>query len=471
VTNLAALVRRSAETYPDRIALVSGPRRVTWAELDGAVDAAAAALTGAGMVAGFRVALVLANSVEFVSAYFGALRAGLVAVPVDPTSSADEVSAALVSVRARMVLADATSSTAVRSAVRDRDRSHDPDPMLVVPVGLPPEADERTYDDLLASASKAPAVPPADPETLAAVLFTSGTTGAPRAVMLTHRALVANLEQISAIEPVPMSHDDVVLGLLPLCHIYALNGVLGLVAHSGASLVLVDRFDPAATLELVAREKITHLPVVPQVLSSWARQDDLAGRLSTVRLVVSGAAPLPPSVRHDIEESTRLVVQEGYGLTEAAPTVTSTLCSAGSGGSAGVKPGSVGAPLPGVELRIVDEAGNDVEAGEPGEILVRGDNLFSGYWPDGTGAPGEKGWFGTGDVGYLDPDGDLVLVDRLTEVITVSGFSVYPREIEDVIVELDSVAEAAVVGMTDPQTGEAVKAYVVPRVGRQVVPE
>jgi long-chain acyl-CoA synthetase len=471
VTNLAALVRRSAEAHPDRTALVCGPRRVTWAELDAAVDAAAAAFTGVGMVAGFRVALALANSVEFVSAYFGALRAGLVAVPLDPSSSADEVSAALASVRARLVLVDATSAAAVRSAVRDRESAHDPDPTLVVPVGIPAEAAERPYAELLASASSAPVVPPADPETLAVVLFTSGTTGSPRAVMLTHRALVANLDQIAAIEPAPMTHDDVVLGLLPLCHVYALNGVLGLVARSGASLVLVDRFDPGATLDLVAKEKVTQLPVVPQVLASWARQDDLAGRLRTVRLVLSGAAPLSPSVRHAIEEGTRLVVQEGYGLTEAAPTVTSTLCSAGSGASAGVKPGSVGAPLPGVELRIVDDAGNDVEAGEPGEILIRGDNLFSGYWPDGTGAPGEKGWFGTGDVGYLDPDGDLVLVDRLKELITVSGFSVYPREIEDVIVELDSVAEAAVVGMPDPHTGEAVKAYAVPRMGRQVSSE
>ncbi|MEQ4208047.1 AMP-binding protein [Actinopolymorpha sp. B9G3] len=471
VTNLAALVRQSAEAHPDRVALVCGARRMTWAELDAAVDAAAAALTGAGLVAGFRVALALVNSVEFVSAYFGALRAGLVAVPIDPTSGADEVSAALTSVRARMVLTDATSIAAVRTAVRDRDPAHDADPTLVVPVGTPAEAGERHYDELLASASSAPVVPPADPETLAVVLFTSGTTGAPRAVMLTHRALRANLDQIAAIEPPPMRHEDVVLGLMPLCHVYGLNGVLGMVAHAGATLVLVDRFDPAATLDLIAQEKITQLPVVPQVLASWARQEDLAGRLAGVRLVVSGAAPLAPSVRHDIEERTRLVVQEGYGLTEAAPTVTSTLCSAGAGAAAGVKPGSVGAPLPGIELRIVDDAGNDVEPGEPGEILVRGDNLFSGYWPDGAGAPGEKGWFATGDVGYLDPDGDLVLVDRLKELITVSGFSVYPREVEDVIVELDSVAEAAVVGMPDPLTGEAVKAYVVPRVGRQVTPE
>ncbi|HZC27043.1 MAG TPA: AMP-binding protein, partial [Actinopolymorphaceae bacterium] len=148
----------------------------------------------------------------------------------------------------------------------------------------------------------------------------------------------------------------------------------------------------------------------------------------------------------------------------------STLCSAGSGAAAG-KAGSVGAPLPGNELRIVDDAGGDVEPGEPGEIHVRGQNLFSGYWPDGDDAPGEKGWLATGDVGCLDSDGDLLLVDRLTEVVVVSGFHVYPREVEEVIGELDGVAEVAVVATPDKQTGEAVKAYVVPRPGSEVTPE
>ncbi|HEY8458567.1 MAG TPA: AMP-binding protein [Actinopolymorphaceae bacterium] len=512
LTNLADLVRNCAASAPERTALVCGDRRISWGELDRSVDTAAAALSGAGLVAGFRVGLALGNSIEFVTAYFGALRAGLVAVPIDPASSPEEVARLVSFVRARVVLAEPSSIRAVRTAIRTRDAQTEAEPTLVVPVGVDAEPGERAYDDLLATAPRAPVVSPADPEMLAVLLFTSGTTGAPRAVMLSHRALLANVEQVSRIEPTPVQPDDVVLGLMPFSHVYGLNGVLGLVARQGATLVLVDRFDPSGTLDLIAAEKVTHVPVVPQVLASWTRQPKLAERLASVRVLVSGAAPLPQAVRDAIEQATRLTVHEGYGLTEAAPTVTSTLCSPrwsasaevtgrataavgaaeqrpasdsgeatthagarrpGHGSPPGrtIKAGSVGAPVPGVELRIVDDTGADVEPGDPGEILVRGDNLFSGYWPDGHGAPAEKGWFATGDVGYLDPDGDLVLVDRVQELISVAGFSVFPREVEDVIVELDAVAEAAVVGVPDPRGGRTIKAYVVPRLGHTLTTE
>jgi long-chain acyl-CoA synthetase len=470
--NVAELVLRSATVAPDKVAIVAGDCRLTWSELDAAVDKAAAALSGVGLVAGFRVALALANSIEFAVSYFGALRAGLVVVPINPASSADEVAAQLSAVRARVVLADEHSLGVVRSVVQERDGEFDGDAaLLVVPVGVAARPGERAYEEFLDTPAPAPAVPPADPETLAVVLSTSGTSGPPRAAMLTHRALLANLDQIGAIEPPAMRESDIVLGVLPFCHVYGLNAVLGLVAAAAATLVVVPRFDPVRTLDVVATEKVTVVPAVPQLFASWVRQGDLADRLATVRLLISGAEPLPNAVREGIEEATRLVIHEGYGLTEAAPTVTSTMCSAGSAESSARKVGAVGAPLPGVELRIVDDAGKDVEPGEPGEILVRGQNLFSGYWPDGAEAPGDKGWLATRDVGCLDSDGDLVLVDRLAELVIVSGFHVYPREVEDVIRELDAVADAAVVSTPDAQTGEAVKAYVVARPGRDVTPE
>jgi len=177
---------------------------------------------------------------------------------------------------------------------------------------------------------------------------------------------------------------------------------------------------------------------------------------------MTGAAPMPASVLEQISTATGLPVFEGYGLTEAAPGVSSTLV----GGRA--KPGSVGRALPGVELRLVDDDGELAEEGDPGEICIRGANLFSGYWPDASGGPDADGWYATGDVAYEDDDGDLVLVDRLKELIIVSGFNVYPREVEDVLVGHPSVAEAAVVGVPHPYTGEAVKAYVVPRAGTTV---
>ncbi|WP_241827901.1 class I adenylate-forming enzyme family protein [Actinopolymorpha singaporensis] len=498
--NVADLVRRAAQDAPDHLAVVAGKDRLTWAELDRTVDAVAAAWSGAGLVAGFRVALAMSNSLEFVTAYFGALRAGLVAVPLNPASTAEEIGSMLGAVRARVVLADDTAVAAVRAAVDELvgvgSRVLDADAVpVVVPVGVASRPGERSYDELLAAASSAPAVPPADPETLAVLLFTSGAASPP--VMLTHRALLANLDQLAAIEPPVMTPADVVLGVLPMCHVYGLNAVLGMVARVAGTLVLVRRFTPEGSLDLVAGEQVTNVPAVPTVFAGWLRAvaDDaeLARRLASVRLLVSGAAPLPPSLRSALREATGLVVEEGYGLTEAGPVVTSTLCSAGAGTEA-ARTGTegrtgtaeeateqprptnrakhtVGAPLPGVELRIVDETGTEVEVGEPGQVLVRGPNLFSGYWPDGADAPGEKGWLATGDIGYLDEDGDLVLVDRIKELVIVSGFNVYPREVEEAIAELDGVAEVAVVAMPDPQTGEAVRAYVVPAAGAQVSAE
>jgi long-chain acyl-CoA synthetase len=193
---------------------------------------------------------------------------------------------------------------------------------------------------------------------------------------------------------------------------------------------------------------------------AWSQRDDLAEGLAGVRLMVSGAAPLPPATRAAISAGTGLVLHEGYGLTETAPALTTTLASAEA------KDGSVGRPLPGVELRLVDDLGAVVdEDGDPGEVSVRGANLFSGYWPDGAEAPDADGWWGTGDVGYLDGDGDLFLVDRRKELVLVSGFNVYPREVEDVVATHPGVREVAVIAVPDLATGEAVKAIVVPEDG------
>jgi len=247
-----------------------------------------------------------------------------------------------------------------------------------------------------------------------------------------------------------------VLGVLPLFHVYGLNAVLGLVLRRRARLVVADGFDPEGTLTLVDDEAVTVLPVAPPVFAYWQAVPNLRDRLTGVRLVVSGSAPLSPALVEDFTARTGLVVHQGYGLTEAAPAVTSTLCSPA------VRPGSVGSALPGVELRLVDEGGRAPEGDDPGEVWVRGDNLFSGYWPAGDEGPDAEGWFATGDVGFLDREGNLFLVDRLKELVIVSGFNVYPNEVEDVLAEVEGVAEAAVIGTPHERTGEAVVAYVRP---------
>ncbi|MEP7090327.1 MAG: AMP-binding protein, partial [Nocardioidaceae bacterium] len=204
---------------------------------------------------------------------------------------------------------------------------------------------------------------------------------------------------------------------------------------------------------------VTVLPVAPPVFAYWQAVHDLGERLSGVRLVLSGSAPLSRELVEGFTARTGLVVHQGYGLTEASPAVTSTLCSTGSA-SESLKAGSVGAALPGIEIRLVDEAGHPPEGEDGGEIQLRGANLFSGYWPEGADGPDADGWWATGDVGFLDAAGNLFLVDRLKELVIVSGFNVYPTEVEDVVTEVDGVAEAAVIGTPHPRTGEAVVAYV-----------
>jgi long-chain acyl-CoA synthetase len=256
-----------------------------------------------------------------------------------------------------------------------------------------------------------------------------------------------------------MHGDDVVLGVLPLFHVYGLNAVLGGVLRHRARLLLVEQFEPQAVLDLIDDEACSVVPIAPPVFAHWLPDEHLRERLGPVRLVLSGSAPLEPAVIEEFTSITGIPVHQGYGLTEASPVVTSTLCSRAN------QPGSVGAALPGIEIRLVDETHGQVEGEDPGVIEIRGDNLFSGYWPDGADGPGPDGWYGTGDVGFLDASGDLFLVDRVKELVIVSGFNVYPTEVEDVIREVAGVADAAVIGAPDPETGEAVVAYVVARGG------
>jgi long-chain acyl-CoA synthetase len=457
--NLADLVRASAERSPDAIALVHGRDtarvEVTWADLDAEVDALAASLKAQlHLHAGDRVALTMANTPAFVTTYFGVLRAGLVAVPVNTGYTSLELARLLGDAGVKAVFCEEATVHTVEEAVAETREA------IIDLAGLESLiAGGRSAGQVAATTGGAD---------LAVLLFTAGTSGRPKGAMLSHRALLANISQCRALDPEPMRPDDVVVLVLPLFHIYGLNTGLGMVAATGACGVLVERFDVRGSLDVVVAENVTNILGAPPMYVAWAALPDvdLGAALRGVRLLASGAAPLPVGVLEKLARGTGVVVYEGYGLTETAPVVTSTLASAS------VKPGSIGRPIPAVEVRLVDRAAQPIGADDDtGEIQVRGDNLFSGYWPDGSGGPGPDGWWATGDIAYADDDGDLFLVDRRVEVVLVSGFNVYPREIEDVIAELPGVAEVAVIGVPDLNTGEAVKAYVVLRPGHELGPD
>jgi len=437
--NVSELVSRAAARHPDKAALVAGSRTVNWGEFEGLVAALAGGLVARGLAPGERVGLLLPNGIEFATAYFGVLRAGLVALPLNTAYTAPEIGYQIADAGVSLVVA--SESLAGLAAESSAD---------VVVVG------SEDWSSLLAADAVEPR---GGAEDTAVLLYTSGTSGRPKGAMLSHRALLANLAQLAQIEPAVVAPDDRVLLVLPLFHVYGLNAGLGMTAYVGATGVLAERFDPVETLSLVEAEQVSNIVGAPPMYVAWSMLPRVSESLVSLRLAVSGSAPLPSAVLSALLETSGHHVFEGYGLTETAPVLTTTLCSEVA------KPGSIGRPIPGVELLLLDEDGEEVDEGDPGEVVVRGANLFSGYWPDGLGGPDADGWFRTGDVAVADDDGDLFLVDRVRELILVSGFNVYPREVEDAIASHPLVVEVAVIGIPHPYTGETVKAFVVPAAG------
>jgi long-chain acyl-CoA synthetase len=445
VSNVADLVRAAAVRGPDHPAFIDAATgdTLTWSEFNAATDVETHRLRGAGIQPGDRVAVRLPTSTEFAVAVFGALRAGAVVVPVSTGAPTRELVRVLDDSGAALLVGDGTG-TALRALGAPAPR---------VDGGLTGESVRGGED-------------------IAVLAYTSGTSGVPRGAMLSHRALLANVAQCAALRPAPVTAADRVLLALPLFHSYGLGPGLFQVAAAGATAVLLERFDAHSAVEAIERHRVTTVVGVPPIYQALLHVDQqrLRDALVTVRLLTSGAAPLSPSLLTAVREATSLQVFEGYGLTETAPVLTSTLV----GGQ--IKAGSVGRPLPGVELRLVDTDGQPFAEDEEfvlpdddaGLVSVRGQNLFSGYWPDGAHGPDAEGWFRTGDVGYLDADGDLHLVDRAGDLIIVNGFNVYPHEVEQVIVDLPRVAEAAVVGVPDEATGEAVKAVLVLGAGAEL---
>ncbi|MFA5140755.1 MAG: long-chain fatty acid--CoA ligase [Elusimicrobiota bacterium] len=453
---LNGLLDHTASIWPHKPALVlPGDRVVSFGELRSLVLRAAALLRSRGVGKGDRFALVLRNGLEFVVGYFALARLGAAAVPINfLVQKPEELQFMLGHCKAKGVL---TQKEFLRP-LRDIEGVF----VLV--------AEEGFWRDVEASPESETGFPEVSEDDLACVLYTSGTTGQPKGVMLTHANLVSNCDAcIQALGLENLSRSDVMMTILPMFHTFAWTACVLLPLRGGAKNIVSPSITPAAAwLRMMSKHGATLIAAVPQVYAVLAKEakglKGLALRWWFFRrtwLFVSGAAPLSPKTAEDFRSAFGKGIIEGYGLTETSPVATVNAVDS-------PRPGSVGKALPGVELRIADDSGAPLPVGEEGEILIRGPNVMKGYLddPEATAAAiSPEGWLRTGDIGTLDADGYLFIRDRKKDMVIVKGLKVFPAQVEAVLTSHPDVEEAAVIGIPDETGDETLKAFIVTRKG------
>ncbi|MFE5704195.1 long-chain fatty acid--CoA ligase [Rhodococcus koreensis] len=455
MSNLSLNLVASARKYPDKIALRCGDQEFTFTEFDAAAARVATFLDREEIAAGDRVGLMLPNTPAFALAFYGILRSGAIAVPMNPLLKSREIEFYLSNTGATALFATpafAAEATAAAAAAGAKCwLVHDAD-LVRLTADLPEQVSP---------------VDRADTDT-AVVLHTSGTTGKPKGAELTHGGLDRN-QDVAARTLIELGPDDVVMGCLPLFHVFGLTCGLNTSVSAGATLTLIPRFDPHTALDVIERDAVTVFEGVPTMYSALLGEARgfPSSATASLRVCVSGGASLPVQVLTDFEKMFGATILEGYGLSETSPVASFNHLHRER------KPGSIGTPVEGVEMRIVDLVGHEVPQGELGEIQIRGHNVMKGYWnlPDATAsALSVDGWFSTGDVGKVDEDGYFYIVDRKKDLIIRGGFNVYPREVEEVLYEHPVVVEAAVIGLPHDSLGEEIGAAVVLEDGARVDP-
>ncbi|MBI2081704.1 MAG: long-chain fatty acid--CoA ligase [candidate division NC10 bacterium] len=457
---LPELLHQSAAAHPAKAAIVAGARAVTYGALAAEAASLAAVLRGCGLRPDERVVMMLPNGPEFVATYFAIQEAGGTVVPANILFKPDEVrhllqdSGASLAVTVRAfaptVRAAAVASAGRQPAGRARVLILDGEEGTVVGPDL-------TLAEGRRRAAFAPA--PAAAAAVAACLYTSGTTGRPKGALLTHANILANIAAFGQV--IRCGPEDVFCCVLPLFHSFAATVMMLFPLSIGATVVVEPRFAPDSLLRTLGARRCTVFAGVPAMYALLASLPEVPADLSALRLCVSGGAPLPVEVLRRFEARYGIPIYEGYGPTECSPALTVNPPFGKR------KVGSVGLPLPGVEIRVVDERGAPVPVGEVGEVIAKGPNVMLGYLnrPEETAAVLRDGWFHTGDLGCLDAEGYLTIVDRKKDMLIVGGLNVYPREVETVLEAHPAVAEAAVIGLPDPVKGEQPVAFVVRRPG------
>jgi long-chain acyl-CoA synthetase len=455
--NLATILTETALATPDAPVHLFGGTVTTYRELDEQSGRFAAGLREAGLKPGDVMGLQLPNLPHFLIAYFGALKAGMVVLPLNPLLMAPEIEYHLGDSSAALLIGfEGMHAEASKACERLGI------PLYLVSMGGGPLPEDARAVSQLLSASDGDVVP-RSPEDTAVLIYTSGTTGKPKGAELTHFQLYMNCTIAGQL--FGARNDDVTLAVLPFFHVFGLSSVINVSVRYGGCLSIVPRFQPAEVLDVIERDRCTVIGGVPTMLHALAQQD-IAGRdLSALRVAVSGGASLPADIMRTFEGMYGIEVLEGYGMSETAST-----CSFNRPGDRRVL--SIGKPVWGVTMRVADTSDRPLPPGREnvGEILIRGHNVMKGYLgrPEATAETLRGGWLHSGDLGYVDSDGFYFIVDRAKDLVIRGGYNVYPREIEEVLYAHPDIVEAAVIGKRDERLGEEVVAVVVARPGSEL---
>jgi long-chain acyl-CoA synthetase len=440
--NLATILTETAASHGDRTALKLDDNDVSYTQLEDASARAAGLLRAKGIAPGDRVAVMLPNVPYFAILYFGILRAGAVVVPLNPRYGGSEVAYHVGDSDAKLLFAWHQFSDAAEKGSGEQG-------IEMIPV------EPGKFEKLLSDAEPHAEVEPREDQDAAVILYTSGTTGRPKGAVLTH----GNIAKSTAVATtlVEMSEDDVILGALPFFHVFGQACGLNSATKLGACVSLIPKFSAEATLEAIQRDGVTVFEGVPTMYGAVLNFD---GRerydTSSLRVGIAGGQAMPVEVMEKFEAAFDIEVLEGYGLSET--------CAVGTFNYPGArKPGSIGKPVEGIEVKIVDDDRKEVPQGDIGEIAIKGPNVMREYWNKAEATEKDllDGWFHTGDMGHIDEDGYVFIDDRKKDMIIRGGENVYPREIEEVLYQYDGVEEVAVIGVEHERLGEEVAAAVV----------
>ena len=467
---LQRVLQKTAENYPAQVAIVYDGKEITYAQLDSLSNQFAHALAKLGVTKGDRVAIFLPNAPQFIIAYFGILKVGAVVTAISPLHREREVEYQLCDSEARTVIA-LDSLYAIVDNVWAKTKLKN---VIVTSLegasetaSISSKPNVWTFQQLLKEAPEKPLKVEINPqEGLAALQYTGGTTGTAKGAMLTHTNLVSNALMFAAWIK-GATAKETFLTALPLFHIYGMTTSMTVPISLAAKMVLMPRFEPAKALETIQKHRVTVFCGVPTMYSVLLANPELGKYdLTSIRVCISGASPLPPQVQKRFMEVTGGFLAEGYGLTEASPV---THCTPVDRTMKTVKVGSIGLPLPDTEARIVDLVTGEttLKQGETGELAVKGPQVMKGYWhrPEETALVLRDGWLLTGDIAKMDKNGYFYITDRKKDLIKYKDYSVYPREIEDVLYEHPAVKLCAVVGKPDPVAGEVPKAFIALKEG------